>query len=408
MSKSFNPEEALAAARHEFGEHGGVNLSIENSTTFTVMEPSLMADIFAGKRGPETDGLYVYGRHYNPTIRVLGRQLAALEGTEAAYCTASGLSAVSAVVQQLCSKDDHVVSSSTIYGGTFALFHEFLPRTMGLKVSFVDTYDLAAVEKAMTKNTKILYAETLSNPTLRVAQLPKLAEIAHKFGAKLVVDNTFAPMIVSPAQHGADIVLHSLTKYINGASDIIGGAICCSRDFINQLVAPTTGALMLTGPTMDPPAAYSVSMRLPHLPIRMRAHAERAQALAERLEEAKVTVIYPGLKSHPDYSLLKELSNPGYGAGGILTLDLGSTEKAYALMNCLQNEQRFGFMAVSLGYFDTLMSCSAASTSSELSEEDKKRAGIGPGYLRVALGYTGSIEQRWNELHTGLKVIGAL
>ncbi|HNC46767.1 MAG TPA: aminotransferase class I/II-fold pyridoxal phosphate-dependent enzyme, partial [Acidobacteriota bacterium] len=174
----FHPIESLADLRHEFGEHGGVNLSIEASSTFTVMKAATLPAIFKGQQGPENGGCYLYGRHYNPTVSVLAKQIAALEGAEAAYCTSSGMSAIAATILQLTSQGDHIVSSDTVYGGTFALLKEFLPAKMGLGVSFVNTDDLAAVDAAMTPQTKLIFVETMSNPTLRVADIPRLAEIA--------------------------------------------------------------------------------------------------------------------------------------------------------------------------------------------------------------------------------------
>ena len=189
--KKFDPIESFARMRHEFGEHGGVNMSIESSTTFTVMTADTMPEMFQGRHGPE-GGCYLYGRHFNPTVYVLGKQIASLEGAEDGYCTSSGMGAVATTLLQICDHGDHVVSSNTVYGGTFALLKEFLPAKAGLQVSFVDATDLAAVEAAFTPRTRALYVETISNPTLRVADIPALAEIAHRHGAKLVVDNTFS------------------------------------------------------------------------------------------------------------------------------------------------------------------------------------------------------------------------
>lgn len=406
MQPPHDPHEALADLRHEFGEHGGVNMSIETSTTFTVLDAGTMPAIFQGLHGPEEGGCYLYGRHFNPTVYVLGRQVAALEGAEAGYCTASGMAAISSTLLQLCETGDHVVASHTVYGGTFALLREYLPRKAGVEVTLVDTSDPSAVERAMTPRTRVIYAETMSNPTLRVPDLPRLAEIAHAAGARLVVDNTFCPMIVSPLRHGADVVVHSLTKFVNGASDAIAGAICGSREFIASLMDLHTGSLMLLGPTMDPRVAYDISMRLPHLGLRMAEHSRRAQVFAERLAARGLAVIHPGLPGHPDHERLRRLANPGYGLGGILCVDLGSAERANHFMECLQNQGHFGFMAVSLGYFDTLLTCPAASTSSELPGEDLAAAGISPGLVRISVGYTGSLEQRWSQLERALDELG--
>lgn len=222
---TVDPAASLASARHEFGEHGGVNMSIEASATFTVMEPDTMRRLFAGELGPDRGDMYIYSRHFNPTVLALGRQMAALEGTEAAYCTASGMSAISSVLMQLVGAGGHVVASRCLYGGTHALLSRFLPRTSGVRATFVDDADdEAAVRAAVVPGeTKVVYVETMSNPTLAVADIPMLARVAHEAGAKLVVDNTFTPVVVSPARLGADVVVHSVSKFISGGADIIAG-----------------------------------------------------------------------------------------------------------------------------------------------------------------------------------------
>jgi methionine-gamma-lyase len=406
--KHRNPVETLANTRHEFGEHGGVNMSVEASTTFTVMHSNTMPDIFGGKKGPEHGGCYLYGRHFNPTVYSLGKQLAALEGTEAAYCTASGMSAISATLLQLCDAGDHIVSSNAVYGGTYALMHDLLPPKTGIETSLVDITDLEAVEAAITNRTRVIYTESMSNPTLRIADIPRLGKIAKRHGIKLVVDNTFSPLILSPKELGADIVLHSMTKFISGASDFIAGAVCADEDFIQQLMDLHTGMLMILGPTMDPQVAFNINLRIPHLPLRMIEHGQRTQVFAERLHALGMTVGYPGLPDHPDHALMSELHCPDYGYGGILTLDMGSLDSANELLDLLQNEYHFGYVAVSLGYFDTLMSCSGSSTSSEMTDEDKAAAHISPGLVRLSIGYTGTTEQRWSQLREALQRVGAL
>jgi methionine-gamma-lyase len=313
------------------------------------------------------------------------------------------MGAIASTLMQLCGHGDHLVASNTVYGGTFALMKSFLPAKAGVETTFVDISDFDAVERAFTPRTRALYVESIANPTLRVADLPRLAEIAHAHDARLVVDNTFSPVLMSPIQHGADIVVHSMTKYINGASDYIAGVICGPQDFIVELMDLHMGSLMLLGPTMDPRVAFDISMRLPHLGLRMQEHSRRAGVFAERLAGLGLDVIYPGLPNHPDHAILDRLRNPGYGFGGILGIDVGSWKNAEQLMETLQNEDRFGFMAVSLGYFDTLMSASAQTTSSELTDEEQEAAGIRPGLVRMSVGYTGSLEQRWRQLEDAIE-----
>jgi len=406
--KTRNPVESLAKTRHEFGEHGGVNMSVEASTTFTVMHSNTMPEIFGGKKGPDQGGCYLYGRHFNPTVYNLGKQLAALEGTEAAYCTSSGMSAISSTLLQLCDAGDQIVSSNAVYGGTYALMHDLLPAKTGITTVLVDITDLDAVEAAITPRTRVIYTETMANPTLRIADIPRLSAIAKRHGIKLVVDNTFSPLILSPIKLGADIVVHSMTKFISGASDHIAGAICADADFIHQLMDLHNGMLMLLGPTMDPQVAFNISLRIPHLPLRMTEHGRRTQVFAERLHDMGMKVGYPGLPNHPDHALMSELHCPDYGYGGVLTMDMGSVEHANELLDLLQNKYHFGYVAVSLGYFDTLMSCSGSSTSSELSDEDKTAAHISPGLVRLSIGYTGTTEQRWKQLSEALQKVGAV
>ena len=405
--KPFNPEQALWETSREFGEHGGVTPSIARSSTFTVMDPATMPEIFQGLRGPDKGGCFLYSRHFNPTVDVLARYISAMEGTEFAVCTASGMSAISCTLLQLCGSGDHIVSSDTIYGGTHALLRELFPE-MGITTTFVDPTDTASFEKAVLTNTRAIYAETIGNPTLKVPDIPSLSKLAQKRGLTLVIDNTFMPMVVTPAKLGADIVISSMTKFINGASDVIAGVICASRDFIYKLMDLHTGRVMLLGPTMDPRIAYDIIQRLPHLAIRMREHCIRAMAIAERLHKIGAPVTYPGLPSHPQNDLIKSMVNSGYGYGGILTIDCGTKEKAEELMSMLQNKERFGLIAVSLGYYDTLMSCSGSSTSSEIPPEDQSKIGLSPGLVRMAIGFTGGLAARLEQIERSVRAVGLI
>ncbi len=393
----YSPELAMISARREFGEHGGVAPSISRSATFTVIDPRTLPEIFQGAKGPDKGGCFLYSRHFNPTVSVLGRYLAAMEGTEAAMCTASGMSAIACVLLQLCRKGDHIVASDTIYGGTHALMADLMPR-FGIETTFVDITSPQKIEEAVRENTRVIYTESIGNPTLKIADIPALAALCRKNGLQLVVDNTFAPMVLSPARLGADVVVYSMTKFINGASDLIAGAVCGRSDFIRDLMDLHQGMIMLLGPTMDPRVAFDIIQRLPHLPLRMREHSRRAMAMAKALEEMRVDVIYPGLASHPQHQLLRTMINKRYGFGGIIALDCGTLEKAEQLLDVLQNREKFGLIAVSLGYFDTLMSCSGTSTSSEIPAEEQRQIGLSPGLVRLAIGYTGTLEARLEQL----------
>jgi methionine-gamma-lyase len=404
--QSYNPEQALMKAKREFGEHGGVVPSLARSSTFTVMHPGTMPEIFNGLKGPEQGGCFLYSRHFNPTVDVLSRYLAAMEGTEAAICTASGMAAISCAILQLCNSNDHIVASETIYGGTHAFFESLLPQ-MGINTTFVDITDMDAVKAAITPDTRVIFTETMGNPTLKIADLPALSKHAHSQNIKLVVDNTFSPMIFTPHSLGADVVVYSLTKYINGASDLVAGAICADKSFIYDLMDLHTGRVMLLGPTMDTRVAFDVIQRLPHLAIRMREHSRRGMAIAGMLKEMGVKVMYPGLEDHPQHSLAKQMGNEGYGLGGIFAMDCGDRDKAEEMMEVLQNQEKFGLIAVSLGYFDTLISCSGSSTSSEIDIKDQQQMGLSPGLLRIALGYTDSLDVRMAQMRRAVeKVLG--
>ena len=403
----FNPEQAMCETRREFGEHGGVTPSISRSCTFSVMEPDTMPEIFDGVKTPDKGGCFLYSRHFNPTVDVLSRYLAAMEGTEAAVCTASGISAIATTLSQICKNGDHIVSSDTIYGGTHALLGDLFPE-MGIGTTFVDPSDTAAFGAAIKPETKVLYTESIGNPTLKTSDIKALSKLAKDTGLKLVIDNTFSPVMISPARLGADIVVYSMTKFINGASDNIAGAVCASKNFIYELMDLHKGRIMLLGPTIDPRSAYDIIQRLPHLPLRIREHSRRAQAIAERMHEIGTSVVYPGLPTYNQYELITSIINEGYGYGGMMTIDCGTVEKANKLMSVLQNKENFGYIAVSLGYFDTLMSCSGSSTSSEISQEEQKKMGLAPGLVRIAIGYTGGLNERIAQIERAVKEVGVV
>lgn len=389
--KNYNSEQAIRDIQH-FGEEGGVVPVIDVASTSTFLDPKDMERTFSG----ELQGCYLYSRHSNPTVNIFGKKMAAMEGAEAALGVASGMAAIACAVEQIFMNEGenggHLVTSQTVYGGTYALFKNVLPRR-GIETTFVNINDLKAVEAAITPKTKMIYAETLSNPLLAVSDLKALAQICKKHKLKLVVDNTFAPMMVQPLLHGADVVIHSCTKYISGSSDFIAGAIVSSQDFISSLIDVNHGSVMLTGPVMDPRVAHELYLRMDHLGIRMAAHSRTAQFLAEKMKAEGLKVIYPGLKDHPQHQTLKDLSGRDM-AGGILTLECTDADAARILATKLQDE-KFGLYAVSLGFSRTLMSVSAKSTSSEIPEEERKKMGLAEGLLRFSIGYSGDPQVMW-------------
>lgn len=380
-----NPSQAMRDVQ-QFGEEGGVVPVIDVAATSTFLDPEDMEKAFHGER----PGCYLYSRHSNPTVAAFGKKLAAMEGTEAALGVASGMAAINCAVRQLMPQGGHLISSRTVYGGTYALFRNLLPQS-GIKVSFVDTSDLAAVERAITPETKVIYTETMSNPLLRIADLSGLGTICRKKGIKFVVDNTFTPLMVSPVQFGADVVVYSATKYLSGASDMIAGAVCGSQEFINQLIDINFGMVMLTGPVMDPRTAHELNQRLDHLPLRMAGHAKSAAYLAGKLMDAGIPVIYPGLDNHKDNALAKKLLRPEFGFGGMVVVDCGDLKNAKALATRLQKDQ-FGLYAVSLGFSRTLISCPSVTTSSEIPENEQQTMGLSQGLLRMSIGFIGDDE----------------
>jgi methionine-gamma-lyase len=390
--KKSSSQQAIRDIQH-FGEEGGVVPVIDVAATSTFLDPEDMERTFLG----ELQGCYLYSRHSNPTVNIFGQKMAAMEGGEAALGVASGMAAIACTIDQLYLTEkptkSHLITSRTVYGGTYALFKNILP-SRGIDVSFVEITDLAKIEASIRSDTKVIYAETLSNPLLSVSDIQSLAKLCKKHQLKLVIDNTFAPMMVRPLELGADVVIHSCTKYISGSSDLIAGAVIGSQAFISSLIDVNKGSVMLTGPVMDPRIAHELYLRLDHLPVRMKAHSEMALFLAQKMQEHKLPVIYPGLISHPQHALLKKMMNPTIGFGGILTLECDSADQARLLATKLQDE-KFGLYAVSLGFSRTLMSCSAKSTSSEIPESEQKEIGLSQGLLRFSIGYTGDQEIMW-------------
>lgn len=385
-----------------FGEFGGVNPSISDSSTYTFISAKTMQDTFEGN----TDGCYLYSRHTTPSNLYLSQALAAMEGTESANVTASGMGAITPVILQLCGAGDHVVSSRTIYGGTYAFLKNFTPR-LNITTSFVDITKLDVVEAAITPNTKVLYCESVSNPLLEVADIESLAKLAKKHNLKLVVDNTFSPLSVSPAVLGADIVIHSLTKFINGSSDTVGGVVCGTQEFIDSLKSVNDGACMLLGSTMDSLRAASVLKNLRTLHIRMQQHSYNATFLAEKFQGLGIKTVYPGLASHPSHELFKTMMNEKYGFGGMLTIDTGSLEKANALMELMQ-EKNLGYLAVSLGFYKTLFSAPGSSTSSEIPEDEQKEMGLSNGLIRFSIGLDADIERTFDIMKACMLEVGVL
>lgn len=395
-TKKFDPATNIQK-QEVFGEHGGVNPSVTDSSTFTFMTAKTMLDTFHG----EAEGCFLYSRHWNPTNLSLAQALAAMEGTESAWVTGSGMAAITTVLLQLCNAGDHIVTSVTTYGGTYAFLKNYLPK-FNIDVTFVNISDLDAVEAAIQPNTKLVFTETMTNPLLQISNLPKLSEIAHKHGAKLVVDNTFTPMIFAPYQLGADIVCYSMTKFINGKNDCVAGAICASKDFINAISNVNDGTAMLLGPVLDPLRSSSILKNLHTLHIRMMQHSKNAMYLAKKFKEIGLTFNYPGMPEHQDHELMNSMRNEDFGYGGMIAIDMETAERAAELMECMQI-RGVGYHAVSLGYFKTLFSNSGKSTSSEVPEDVQLAMGMSPGLVRFSVGLDHDIENTFNVILSCLK-----
>lgn len=372
-----------------FGEFGGVNPSISDSSTYTFISAKTMFDTFEGN----TEGCYLYTRHSSPSNLYLGEALAALEGTETANVYASGMGAITSVIMQLCNAGDHIVSSRTIYGGTYAFLKNFVKK-FNVNSSFVDITSIEAVENAITPDTKMIYCEAVSNPLLEIADIRALSKLARKHNLPLVVDNTFSPLNIAPAKLGADIIIHSLTKFINGTSDCVAGAVCGTTEFCLSLKDVNNGAGMLLGSTLDSLRAASILKNLRTLHIRIKKHSENAMYLAQHFENDGLRVVYPGLASHPSYAQMNNQIDQEYGYGGILTIDVGSLENANALMELMQ-ARNLGYLAVSLGFYKTLFSAPGTSTSSEIPLEEQKEMGLSNGLIRFSIGLDNDIERTY-------------
>ena len=397
----FKPANRIQDLQY-FGEFGGVNPSISDSATYTFLHAKTMLDTFEG----HAEGCYLYSRHTSPSNLYLGEALAAMEFTETANVAGSGMGAITSVLLQVCGAGDHIVSSRTIYGGTYAFLKNFTPK-FNIATSFVDIISLEKVEAAITKNTKLIYCESISNPLLEIADISELAKIAKKHNIILVIDNTFSPLLISPQKLGADVTVHSLTKFINGTNDTVGGVVCGSQEFINSLRSVNDGAAMLLGPVMDSLRAASILKNLRTLHIRMKKHSENALYLAEGFEKDGLKVVYPGLESHKDHQLFKSMYNEEYGFGGIMTIDVGTLAKANELMELMQ-DNNLGYLAVSLGFYKTLFSAPGTSTSSEIPEDEQAEMGLSDGIIRFSIGLDNDIERTYRAMRKCMKQVGVL
>jgi methionine-gamma-lyase len=373
-----SPETAVIHAGQEPDPvHGGVSVPIYQSSTFAFESAEQGAARFAG-----TEKGFIYTRIANPTIRALEESLATLEGGFDASATATGMAAVTTIYTALLDKDAHVVSTASIYGPSRTVLENEFSR-FGVRADFVDTSDIRNVEEALRPETKLLFVETPANPTLAVTDLKACARIARDRGITLVVDNTFSsPLLQNPLALGADVVMHSLTKFINGHSDVVGGAIIAREQALHQRLRKV---LVLMGGTMDPHQAWLVLRGARTLALRVEKSQENAAKLAPWLAtHPKVAwVNYPGLESHPQHALAKEQMR---GFGSMICFGLhGGYEAGRRMINAV----RLCTLAVSLGGIESLIQHPASMTHAGLPKEHREMAGITDDLIRLSVGCEG-------------------
>ena len=400
MKKKNRPADKIQDLQY-FGEFGGVNPSIADSTTFTYLAGKTMHDVFEGNR----EGCYLYSRHTNPSTSYLGQAIAEMKETEGSILTSSGMAAITTTILELCNSGDEIISSQTIYGGSFAFMQNYLPK-YNIETHFVDTTNIDEIKNKINKKTKLIYCETMSNPLLEVSDIRSISKLAKEHNIKLIVDNTFTPMIFTPKELGADIVIHSLTKFINGTSDTVGGIICSDEEFISSLIDVNSGSAMLLGPVMDSMRAASILKNLRTLHIRIKKHSENAKYLSEKFFSDGISVIYPGLKNHPQNDLMLQQMNKEFGFGGMLVIDMKTKEAANLLMEEMQ-AINLGYLAVSLGFYKTLFSAPSHSTSSEIPENERKNIGLSDGLVRISIGLDNDIERTYKLMKKCIKKVNS-
>ncbi|WP_462160605.1 trans-sulfuration enzyme family protein [Pseudoalteromonas maricaloris] len=374
MKKLRDDSQCIHGPNHFDDPHGALTAPLYQTSTFHFKDAAQGAARFAG----EEPG-YIYTRLGNPTTRELEEKVARLEGMEDAAATATGMGAVSASVLSFLQQGDHMIASSALYGCSFALFAHMLPK-FGIEVSFVDLTDEQALRDAVQENTKLLFAETPINPNMTVLDLKMLGEIAKQHELLFVVDNTFmTPLLQKPVNYGADLIVHSATKYLNGHGDVVAGLVCGSKEHI-ELIKLTV--LKDIGATISPHDAWLINRGLKTLALRVQRHCQSAQTVAEFLEaHPKVNkVYYPGLPSHPGYQFLGEQMK---GAGGVIAFEInGSLEQGEQFINATE----LCTLAVSLGDPETLIQHPASMTHSPYTQEERLAAGISDGLIRISVG----------------------
>ena len=376
MSKHLNIEFETKCVHAGMGEYefNPVNPPIYQTSTFSFDSSEQGAALFSG----EQKG-YIYTRMLNPTIEAMENAIAELEGGHKALGCASGMAAVHTVFASLLKSGDHIVCSSAVYGPTMTLLKTIISK-FEVETTFVDSSDLNEVKNAVKSNTKVIYIETPGNPTLAITDIAGAAKIAHSCGAKLVVDNTFmSPALQNPFELGADVILHSLTKFLNGHADVIGGIIIVKDE---ETYKEFRKVLNQIGGVIDPFNSFLVHRGIKTLALRMQKHCENAMIIAEHLEAHPMVkwVMYPGLKSHPQYEIgLKQHK----GHGGMISFELGGGFEAGRIM---MNSVKVCRLAVSLGGVETLIEHPASMTHFSMGREGREAACITEGLVRLSVG----------------------
>ncbi|NCO54170.1 MAG: PLP-dependent transferase [Bacteroidetes bacterium] len=355
-------------------QFGSATVPIYQTSTFSFKSAEEGAKCFAG----ESDG-YIYTRIGNPTINALERQIATLENGFGAIAVSSGMAAATTIYLSLLSTGDHIVSTDAIYGPARGVMEKQFVR-FGFQSTYINTTNVENIKKAIRRNTKVIYIETPANPTMDITDIKACSEIAQKHDCLLVVDNTFcSPYLQKPLDLGADIVFHSMTKFINGHADIVAGIIIAKEE---KLYHQLRNMMVNLGCNMDPHQAYMVLRGLKTLSVRIDRAQENAQKVAEFLEKhPKVSWIkYPGIPSHPQYELGKRQMK---GSGSMISFGL---KRGFEGAKKLMNNVHLALLAVSLGGIETLIQHPASMTHAKVSKDDKQKAGITDDLIRVSVG----------------------
>ena len=382
--RKFSTNAVHAGTQHI---EGAVNTPIFQSSTYYLSD-----ERYAGWAAGAQHTL-LYSRLSSVNSAAVVEKICALEGAEDGELFASGMAAISTTLMGLLSQGDHIVASSDVYGGTYGLMTEELPR-FGISTTMADMQDPSSYEAAIQENTKMLYIETITNPVLKICDIEKMAEIAKRHELLLVIDNTFAsPWGCKPLEMGADLVIHSTTKYLGGHSDIIGGAVVGSKDLIAEMFIKKVHF----GGSPDPHNCYLLERGIRTLAVRMPMHCSNAAEIAKRLDAHPMVdkTIHPSLESHPDFELAKRIIPDGTGM--IAFIVKGGDEAALKFMRGLN----MIFEATSLGGVESLVECPFNSSHMFIPEDVRVAAGLGPGFVRMSIGIE-DVEDLWNDISSGL------